>query len=277
MQQMKPGRVIPHLNHSAYWVKKEKFLYYEDIYEDWMVFTVEGGSFYYEIGKAKGTAAFGDLVICPPNITFRRVVITPLTFFVLRMDWRTAGNEDANVPREDLLEIIPTGKISILGTERLTRNYAAMRIAGSLPEPERTIRNNHFLHDIWLMYCDENHLQEVEAEDVVAEQKDPLMQKAHALIHQHAYEPLNLKDVAATIQISPVQLTKKFKATYGVTPIHYLTVLRLEKVKKLLLETTLTIDQISECCGYHNGFYLSRIFARHEKITPSHYRKLHQV
>ncbi|MFB9750918.1 hypothetical protein ACFFNY_04950 [Paenibacillus hodogayensis] len=35
----------------------------------------------------------------------------------------------------------------------------------------------------------------------------------------------------------------------------YATALRLEKAKKLLVETNLTLDQISECCGYQNGFY----------------------
>lgn len=269
-----PEEWIPVLLHVAYWEDKEKFLYFEDTYDDWVVFTVEKGAFYYEIEQAKGTAAFGDLVICPPGIPFRRVVIEPLTFNVLRLEWRTISHEMTETCK--MLHLLPVGKISIQNTKRLSDNYQAMREARTIPEPVRMMQNQHYLYDIWLLYSKEHNLHR----SVAAAQSiptDPLMQQARILIHRYAYEPLNLKDIALSLNISAVQLTRKFKTAFGTTPIQYLTELRLAKIKKLLLETTLTIDQISECCGYQNGFYLSRIFTRHENVTPSEYRKLHQI
>ena len=72
---------------------------------------------------------------------------------------------------------------------------------------------------------------------------------------------------------NPVVITRSF----GVTPLRYLTSLRLNKAKMLLLETNMTIEQISECCGYQNGFYLNRVFVKYEHTTPSRYRNTHRM
>lgn len=282
MLPVRPIMISPYVHHTMYWVKKEQFQYDEDTYKEWVAFAVEGGSFSYDINDVQGTAAFGDIVICPPQTAFRRVVITPLTFYVWRFDWTAADQNGYHSTPSQLPEILTRAKISIADSERLQQHYSAMHRAESLPEPERMIRIRHTCRGIWLLYCDETDIPDMlpiahDAHAAASTMQDPLMHRAKSLIHQWAYEPMNLKDIAALLGISAVQLTKKFKASYGMTPIQYLTMLRLAKVKKLLLETTLTIDQISEYCGYQNGFYLSRIFAMHEQVTPSHYRKLHQV
>ncbi|MDF2939129.1 MAG: hypothetical protein K0Q90_4502 [Paenibacillaceae bacterium] len=88
---------------------------------------------------------------------------------------------------------------------------------------------------------------------------------------------MRLQDVAAALGTSLPSLTKRFKKTTGFTPIQYVTRLRMEKAKTLLLETGLTVDQISECCGYQNGFYLSRVFIRHFGIPPAQFRSRHNI
>ncbi|TMV48638.1 helix-turn-helix transcriptional regulator [Paenibacillus mesophilus] len=81
----------------------------------------------------------------------------------------------------------------------------------------------------------------------------------------------------AILGLSPARFTQKFKADFGITPMQHLTSIRLEKAKRFLLETTLTLEQISESIGYQNGYYLNRIFMKHMKVTPAKYRKAHTV
>ncbi|MET3208746.1 UNVERIFIED_CONTAM: transcriptional regulator GlxA family with amidase domain [Paenibacillus sp. PvR008] len=68
-----------------------------------------------------------------------------------------------------------------------------------------------------------------------------------------------------------------FKTAVGLTPIRYVTTLRLEKAQTLLLETEYTLDDISGKCGYLNGFYFSRVFSTRKHISPSQYRKLNRI
>ncbi|RKN75787.1 helix-turn-helix domain-containing protein [Paenibacillus ginsengarvi] len=265
---------IPSLIFWQYWERKMKFLLYKDIYRHWVIFAVEEGSFYYEINSVKGTASPGDLVLCPPETAFCRIVMSQLTFFVIRLHWKTADGRELE---PDGLHNIPVGKINIQDTGRLTANFEAMKRLRERFEPLDMIKGNHYLHDIWLLFCEELSADEQSAEPAQAKQSDEVTQKARSLIQKHALETISLKEIASSLGISAVQLTKKFKTAYDVTPIQYLTSIRLNKAKKLLLETNMTLEKISECCGYQNGYYLNRIFMKHLNVTPTQFRKTHRV
>lgn len=266
--QPAPTAFVPKLTAAMVWKRKEKFLLYEDTYHDWVLFAVEEGSFHYEIADQQGTAAFGDLVLCPPRTPFRRVIITPLTFHFLRFVW-----EDAEGNAIDPGDAIPVGKISLKDSARLAANYGWLS-AAKMRTPAGIGLVNHFLRDLWLMYCRETTGMQRAA---AGEAGDPTMAKALEQLKKRAFQPFNLQEVAAALGLTPVQFSKRFKKAFGETPIDCVTRLRLEKARTLLTETRLTLEQISECCGYANGFYLHRVFVKHMHTTPSQYRKAHRV
>lgn len=259
--------LLPVVKHTVYWENKDIFLLYEDIYKTWVMFVVESGSFYYEIGESKGTATFGDIVICPPETAFRRVIVTPLTFYYVELVWDGQNGE----------KVIPAGNISIRDTSRLAQNFAVMKKWKAWPISVKAPKYKHYLQDIWLLYCDELGEGSLPGEPEGDRKPDPVMRQAQLMIQQQAFRMFNLKDIAAALGISPVQLTKRFSSSFGINPLSYLTSLRLAKAKRLLVETDLTIEHISENCGYQNGFYLHRMFVKYEHTTPSHYRKSHRL
>ncbi|WP_409344978.1 helix-turn-helix domain-containing protein [Paenibacillus sp. MBLB4367] len=262
---------IPRLKYFRHVVRRERFFEYESIQKEWLLFAVEDGSFYFEIENRRATASFGDLVFCPPGVAFRRVVISPVTLFVLRMEWRDDQGNEVDPLQSDVL---PIGKVSLRNTEKLLADYAAFKQPHFLDEQWSMVIRNHYLHHIWLLYCEEAEaLPTVEASPT----SDPLVQMATKLIQAQAFERFSLTSIASSLGISRVQLCQKFQDEFGTTPIKYLTALRIEKAKKLLVETNLTLDQISECCGYQNGFYLSRVFKRSCSVTPKQYRKEHRL
>lgn len=262
---------IPRLTYYRHFVGREQFFQYESVQQEWLIFAVEDGSFYFEIENHRSTASFGDLVFCPPGVVFRRVVISPVSLFVLRMIWR---DDDGNELDPAELGAIPVGKVSLRNTDRLVAGYAAMKRRNEPDEQWITVSRSHYLHHIWMLYCEES-------EEMPSEQSPqpvtPFIQKAAKLIHSQAFERFSLNAIAASLGVSRMQLCSKFQAEIGTTPIKYLTSLRLEKAKKLLIETNLTLDQISECCGYQNGFYLSRVFKNNCHVTPNQYRKEHRL
>ena len=70
---------------------------------------------------------------------------------------------------------------------------------------------------------------------------------------------------------------RRFVANLGMTPLEYLTSLRIENAKKLLSMRTkmeTSIAEIGSMCGYFDGNYFSRVFKKHVGITPEEYSKL---
>ncbi|RKN86295.1 helix-turn-helix domain-containing protein [Paenibacillus ginsengarvi] len=265
--------LIPQLTYCRYWERKDKFLFYEDTCKEWTIFAVVDGSFQYEFNNEKGIAAFGDLIVCPANTVLRRVVISPLTFFAIRVRWRI--NDMASMGQAEAPRFI--GKTRIADTKRLAGNYALMKQSEGLSEEVKLWLCGHYMQDIWLLYGEECSRWPWPAKWQAGKQPEPIMNEASSLIRKHAFETFDLKEIAAQLQLSPARLCQKFKASFGQTPSQFLTDLRLEKARQLLLETTMTLDQISEYIGYQNAYYLSHIFKKHTGVTPSSFRKTHRV
>lgn len=263
---------VPRLTYYKYRDQVDKFMEYESVHSEWVVFAIEDGSFYFEIEDQHETASFGDLVFCPPGSIFRRVVVSPITLFVFRLSWL----DDKGCPLSpELCSHLPVGKISFAHTERLHINYLAMKHHHYEEDRWNMIRMNHYMNDIWMLYCEES--KEAMREKTAHHSEDPLIQKAVQLIQKQAFQHISMESVASAIGMSRVSLSKKFRTQLGITPIAYLTNIRLEKAKTLLMETNMTLDQISECCGYQNGFYLNRVFTKHCKLTPMQFRREHRL
>lgn len=235
----------------------------EDTYASSILFAVEEGSFQYEIGRHRGEAKFGDLVLCPPGIPFRRKTLQPLSFHYVSFHWEigTYQNSDGVT--------FPEGKITFADTKRLSSTYNYLRQCNATVH-----MMSHYIKDIWQQHALETKLLEVTEQQSAG---CPRMNRAIRHIRENAYDHINLGDLAKALEMTPVQLTRRFRAAFGKTPSDYVTELRLRKACKLLEETTLSLDQIAGQCGYENGFYLSRIFTRKKSVCPSEYRKAHQI
>jgi len=92
-------------------------------------------------------------------------------------------------------------------------------------------------------------------------------------IDRHYLMPLNMKELANTVNFSPRHINRLFKIAYGESPMQYITGKRMEKAKDLLKTTDDTIYEISGACGYDDVGYFIRLFKNRMGITPKQYRK----
>lgn len=90
---------------------------------------------------------------------------------------------------------------------------------------------------------------------------------------EHMQEKLTVEDIAAIIYMSPAAFSRMFHKYVGMPPITFLNELRLDKAKKLLSETDISINQIAETVGFDDEFYFFKIFGRHVGVTPAVYRQ----
>jgi len=70
-------------------------------------------------------------------------------------------------------------------------------------------------------------------------------------------------------------IRRRFAAVVGMSPSAYLTHLRMEQAKKLLVkrkESGLSIADVGELCGYYDARYFSRVFKKSTGVIPAAYR-----
>ncbi|WP_068774883.1 helix-turn-helix domain-containing protein [Paenibacillus sp. FJAT-26967] len=93
-----------------------------------------------------------------------------------------------------------------------------------------------------------------------------------AYIHRHIDEPLPLNQLARYAAYSPYHFARIFKEKIGLTPHYYISSLRLQKAKDLLLHTNLTIRDIGLEIGQQSlGTFTTR-FTERVGVTPSLFR-----
>lgn len=109
------------------------------------------------------------------------------------------------------------------------------------------------------------------------EQTSGLISKAKAYIEKNYNKDISLDEVSRSVDISPYYFSKLFKEETGENFIEYLTNIRIEKAKKLLLYSDMSIKNICIDTGYSDPNYFSRIFKKQVGLTPTEYRELGKI
>ncbi|HZG84137.1 AraC family transcriptional regulator [Paenibacillus sp.] len=93
------------------------------------------------------------------------------------------------------------------------------------------------------------------------------------LEERHADPTLSLELAAEKAGLSSGYLGKLFKSVTGATFNEYVTHIRMERAKTLLIETQDTVAQIGEKVGIYNVPYFTTLFKKKFGITPTQFRE----
>ena len=99
------------------------------------------------------------------------------------------------------------------------------------------------------------------------------LQKAARYIAASYSSPITLEDAASVAGFTPTYFSRKFKELAGIGFRDYLTHLRLRESTHLLRATKLTIQEISEACGFSSSNYFGDVFHSVYGMSPREYRK----
>jgi AraC family transcriptional regulator len=86
-------------------------------------------------------------------------------------------------------------------------------------------------------------------------------------------EDISLDDLAREVGLSPFHFARSFKAAVGAPPHRHQIALRLERARKLLETTDLSVRDIAERTGYSDPSYFARGFGKMFGIAPLQYRR----
>lgn len=104
------------------------------------------------------------------------------------------------------------------------------------------------------------------------EQNSDLVGRIKNFIQKEYNGVLSLYDVAAKMNLNPSYISHAFKKETGQGVVEYITELKMEKAKLLLLDKNLKIVQVAKRLGYNSQSYFNKCFKAQFGMTPRQFR-----
>ncbi len=243
----------------------DDFRYAAETYPAWSLISAHSGAFEFSLGSGSGVGMSGvcqpgEMVICPPRMQFRRAMCEPTGFLFTEFELPPERGDETGW--------WPVGLARATDRRRLRENLDRIdRWRGLSTLTTREV-HHHLVADILLLAIPGRG----------AAPQDGLVGRATEELDRCAYDPdLSLTELAARLGISGSQLTRRFRAVHQVTPVRYVTQLRIDRARRLLVGTDRTVASVAATCGYASAYYFARAFRRETGQTPSEYRRSGRV
>ncbi len=91
-------------------------------------------------------------------------------------------------------------------------------------------------------------------------------------IDTNYYDKISLDQLAGMVSLTPNHLSRIFHQDIGKTLVGYISEVRIEKSKALLIYGDLTLAEIALAVGFSDQSYYTKVFKRLVGVTPSEYR-----
>lgn len=80
---------------------------------------------------------------------------------------------------------------------------------------------------------------------------------------------ISIPQLASICNLSPATFRVRFSEIVGVSPIEYMSMIRLNKARELLTEGEMTVKEVAEALGYDSVSYFIRFYKKRTGRTPS--------
>jgi AraC-like DNA-binding protein len=199
-----------------------------------------------------------------------------------------AGLSDSAVPLrlgKDVIGFLQTGQVftkqpTPAQFERATRQLLAWGLKVDLKKLEeayfhtRVLTSGQYGAFVRLLAIFAEHLSVVANQLFVREQnaEPPAIIRARQFINEHHSADLCLGDVARAVNTSTFYFCKKFKQVTGLNFTDYLSRVRIEKAKQLLLNPQARVSEIAYEAGFQSLTHFNRVFKKVAGQSPTAYR-----
>jgi AraC family transcriptional regulator of arabinose operon len=100
-----------------------------------------------------------------------------------------------------------------------------------------------------------------------------IVSRVQAYAEIHFGEPCDLARLARAAGVTRQHLAAVFRKHLSTTPVRYLWDLRTRKAISLVQQTSLSLNEIAERCGYKSSYHLSREIKRVKGVAPRELRR----
>lgn len=127
---------------------------------------------------------------------------------------------------------------------------------------------NSYLYNILLMT-----LRHKDQETKAKASLEPAIQETANHMRSSYAKKYTLQDYAAHANLSVSRFIHNFESVYSVSPMKYLTKVRMENACWLLMNTQMPIAGIARFVGYDDPLYFSRVFHKEHNVSPTQFRR----
>ncbi len=93
-------------------------------------------------------------------------------------------------------------------------------------------------------------------------------------LDERLYQRVRLDELAASLYLSRTHMIRLFRQAYHITPYQYLLKGKLRLARSLLVDTRLSIREISSQLAFTDESYFSKVFRAETGYAPAEYRRL---
>lgn len=186
---------------------------------------------------------------------------------------------------DKLIGFLQTGQVfRRRPTEKQFARVLALARSWGLEVHEARLRQAYFRgrvlegrqHDyvIKLLGIFAQHLSLVSNQIVVQQRNEepPVIARAKEYIAAHQAEDLTLTEVARSVNTSTFYFCKMFKKVTGLNFTDYVSRIRIEKARSLLLNRNLRVSEIAFEVGFQSLTHFNRVFKKILGVSPTRYR-----
>lgn len=227
--------------------------------------------------KGKGVLLIGgNEYTIPENTGFFFRPGVPHEYYPVEEPWETHWLTFNGSSIDWLLDLIHLGTYSIFHIHdmpRLERMLSDIYTAARSTKLDRGFECSHLLYRFLLEL---NHC--IGSSDV-KQKKEKYRQLAPVLsyLEKNLANGISLEEMASVAGVTPQHLCRLFKHIFHMRPFEYLTGLRMQKAKEMLVSSgTKPLKEIAAYTGYSDTSYFCAVFKEHEGMTPMEFRKMHR-
>lgn len=207
---------------------------------------------------------------------------SPLGMMVCNDDFTLLTSEACKIAKRQIPEDIA---IIGVGNDEAICDLATVSLSSiKLATEQAGYRAAELLHNLMLKKENSNRDIIVEPTSIVKRHSTDILAlddrhiaDALRFIRNHTSRPINVDDVIKAIPLSRRALYNRFKRATGSSIYEYIKRSRLDAFTKLLLETNLTISEISNSMQFPDEKNVARYFRKTKGITPNTYRQKYAI
>ena len=139
----------------------------------------------------------------------------------------------------------------------------------------RVLTHEQYESMVRLLMIFGQHLSMVSNQMLLQQQnaESPAITRAKQFIKEHQSDELSLARVAQAVNTSTFYFCKLFKKATGLHFTDYLSRVRMEKAKNLLLNPNARVSEIAYEAGFQSLTHFNRVFKRVTGQSPTAYRR----
>ncbi|WP_028612666.1 helix-turn-helix domain-containing protein [Paenibacillus harenae] len=192
---------------------------------------------------------------------------TPLKLYLAKFDlFRAVERTERHRLYERQLGLTAEGKYTGPFNRVKQQLMLLSKPAPAIPVPVLRLQRQQYLMELLQMIAPAG-------EAGGSEQEEHWLQQVLRYIQDNYHRDLRVETLAEMAGLHPVYFSQQFKRFMDKSPSAYITQLRINRAKELLLASAHNIREVAQSVGYRDEFYFSRRFKESTGYPPTAYLK----